>query len=64
MKSSGLKAETECFTVAAQDQSLTTRAYRNKILNNGTDPKCRLYHEEDETAGHILAECTALPKTE
>ena len=34
LKSAGLKAETEGLLVAAQDQSLATRSYQHRILNN------------------------------
>ena len=37
--SSGLKAETEGFILAAQDQCLLTRNYQANILYNGIDPK-------------------------
>ena len=50
--------------MAAQDQSLATRAYRNKIMKDGTNPKCRMCHEFDETVDHILSGCTTLAKTE
>ena len=34
----GLKSETECFIIAAQDQCIKTNYYRNKNLKYGTDP--------------------------
>ena len=40
LRGTGLKAETEGFIMAAQDQSLFTRNYQSKIAKNGTDPKC------------------------
>ena len=39
LASSGLKSETEGFTIAAQDQSLRTRNFQANILENGSDPK-------------------------
>ena len=56
---SSLKIETEGFILAAQDQSISTRAYQSKIL---TDPNCRLCtererereREREETADHIV----------
>ena len=42
LSSSSLKEETEVFILAAQDQSIFTRAYQSRILNNGDDTDCRL----------------------
>ena len=64
LQSSGLKAETEGFIIAPQDQSLATRYYQHKILKNGTDPKCRLCHEFDESLEHIIPGCHVLAKKE
>ena len=59
-----MKGETEGFIVAAQDQSLATNNYRNKIIKDGTNPKCRLCHEYDETIEHIISGCPVLAKKE
>ena len=64
LQSSGLKAETEGFVIAAQDQSLATGYYQHKIIKNGTDPKCRLCHESDESIKHIISGCPVLAKKE
>ena len=64
LKSASLKGETEGFIIAAQDQSLATNMYRNKIIKDGTNPKCRLCHEYDETIEHITSGCPALAKKE
>ena len=48
LRNSGLKAETEGFIIAAQDQSLPTKLYQHRIINNGSDPKCRMCHNCDE----------------
>ena len=43
LKAAGLKAETEGFTITAQDQSLPTRWYQHNILTKlDVDPKCTL----------------------
>ena len=60
--SASLKGETEGFIFAAQDQSIATNNYRNKIIKDGTNPKCRLCHEYDETIEHIISGCPALAK--
>ena len=64
LKSASLKGETEGFIIAAQDQSLATNNYRNKIIKDGTNPKCRLCHEHDETIDHIISGCPVLAKKE
>ena len=64
LRSSGLKAETEGFIVAAQDQSLFTRNYQANILKNGADPKCRICEEYNETIDHIVSGCPVLRKNE
>ena len=50
--------------MAAQDQSLATRSYRNKIIKDGTDPKCRMCNNYDETIDHIVSGCPILAPTE
>ena len=64
LSSSGLKAETEGFIIAAQDQSLNTRNYQAHIIKNGTNPKCRLCDDKPETIDHIVAGCSVLAPTE
>ena len=53
LRSVGLKAETEGFIMAAQDQSLFTRNYQARIIKNGADPKCRMCEKFDETIDHL-----------
>lgn len=60
LRSSGLKAETEGFILAAQDQSLFTRNYQANILHNGADPKCRFCEERIETIDHLVSGCSIL----
>ena len=63
LKSPGLKGEIEGFMIAAQGQSLATRSYHNKIIKDGTDPKCRMCNEIEETIDHIVAGYSVLAKT-
>ena len=63
-KSGGLKSETEGFIIAAQDQAIKTNYYRCNILNDGTDPMCRIRGQYQETIDHIVAGCPELAKTE
>ena len=62
LKSGGLKSEMEGFIIAAQDQVIKTNYYRRNILNNGTDPMCRICGHYQETIGHIVAGCPELAK--
>ena len=65
LKAAGLKAETEGFMIAAQDQSLPTRWYQHKILKKpDVDPKCRLCGRFDETIDHLVSNCPELAKPE
>ena len=50
--------------IAAQDQSLTTRSYHNKIIKDGTNPKCMMCDEFEQTIDHIVVGCPVLAKTE
>ena len=54
----------EGFNIAAQDQAIKTNYYRSNILNDGTDPMCRICGQLQETIDHIVAGCPELAKTE
>ena len=64
LRSSGLKAETEGFILAAQDQSLSTRNYQANVLKNGADPKCRFCDQYTETIDHLISGCPVLAPNE
>ena len=64
LRGTGLKAETEGFIMAAQDQSLFTRNYQSKIAKNGADPKCRFCDQYDETIDHLVSGCSFLTSNE
>ena len=65
LRAAGLKAETEGFIIAAQDQSLSTRWYQHNILKKpDVDPKCRLCCRFDETIDHLVSGCPELAKSE
>ena len=65
LKAAGLKAETEGFLIAAQDQSLPTRWYQHNILNKpDVDPKCRPCGRFDETIDHLVSGYPEVAKTE
>ena len=65
LKAAGIKAETEEFIIAAQDQSLPTRWYQHNILKKPyVDRKCRLCGLFDETSDRLVSGCPELARTE
>ena len=52
------------FIIATQHQCIKTNYYRNKILRDGTDPKCRICGQFQETIDHLVSGCPELAKTE
>ena len=46
------------------DQAIKTNCYHCNILNDGTDPMCRICGQYQETIDHIVAGCPELTKTE
>ena len=48
LKSGYIKGETESTIVAAQDQAISTNYFKNKILKEETESKCRLCKQHDE----------------
>ena len=60
----GLKAETEGFIMAAQDQNVYTRNYQAIIIKNGVDPKSRMYDHYDETVNHLVSGCPVIGPNE
>ena len=47
LSSSSLKRENDGFFLAARDQSISTREYQSRILNNRADPNYRLRTERE-----------------
>ena len=64
LRSAGLKAETEGFIVAAQDQALFTRNYQANVIHNGADDKCRFCNKSTETIDHLVSGCSILASNE
>ena len=50
--------------MAAQDQSLFTRNYQAKIIENGADPKCRFHEKFEETVDHLVSGCPIMTPNE
>lgn len=52
----GLKAETEWFIMAAQDQKQEyTRDYQARIIKNGADLIFRIYDQYDEIVDDLVS---------
>ena len=64
LKSCGLKAETKGLIIAAQDQTLPTKAYHHHIIKDGKDPQSRICNKYQETVDHVVSGCPGLGKTE
>jgi len=47
LKSGDITGETENTTVAAQNQAISTNYFKNKILKEETDSKCRLCKQHE-----------------
>jgi len=47
LKSGDIKGETESTIVAAQDQAISTNYFKNKILKEETESKCRLCKQHE-----------------
>jgi hypothetical protein len=52
LKYGDIKGETESTIVAAQDQTISTNYFKNKILNKEIENKCRLCKQHEETIDH------------
>ena len=63
-KSGDIKGETESKIVAAQDQAISTNYFKNKILKQETESKCRLCKQHEETTDHLTSQCPILAKNE
>jgi hypothetical protein len=55
LKSGQIKGETESPIVAAQDQAISTHSFKNKILKEAMDRKCRLCKQHEETIDHLTS---------
>jgi len=64
LKSGDIKGETESTIVAAQDQVISTNYFKNKILKEETESKCRLCKQYEETIDHLTSGCPILAKNE
>ena len=61
LKSGDIKGETESTVVAAQDQVISTNYFKNKILKQEIESKCK---QHEETIDHLTSGCPILAKNE
>jgi len=54
--------ETRSAIVAAQDQTISTNTFKNKILKEENDGKCRLCKQHEETIDNLTSGCPILAK--
>ena len=64
LKSGDIKGETESKIVTAQDQAISTNYFKNKILKEENECKCRLCKQQEETIDHLTLGCPILVKNE
>ena len=53
LKYGDIKGETESTMVAAQDQTISTNYFKNKILKEEIESECRLCKQHEETIDHL-----------
>ena len=59
-----IRVNTEALIMAAQEQSLNTRAVAREIYHTVQDPRCRLCKQYAETVAHIISGYSKLAGTE
>jgi len=64
LKSGDIKGETESTIVTGQDQAISTNSFKNKILKEEIENKCRLCKQHEETIDHLTSGCPILAKNE
>ena len=62
LKSGDIKGETESTIVATQDQAISTNYFKNKILKEENESKCRLCKQHEETIDHLTSGFPILAK--
>ena len=64
LKSGDIKRETESTVVAGQDQAISTNCFKNIILKEETDIKCRLWQKHEGTIDHLTSSRPIMAKNE
>jgi hypothetical protein len=54
----------ESTIVRTQDQAISTNVFKNKILKEEVDSKCRLCKQHEEAIDHLTSGCPILAKNE
>jgi IS30 family transposase len=62
LKFENIKGETESTIGAAQGRAISTNYFKNKILKQEVDSKCRLCKQHVETIGRLISGCPILAK--
>ena len=62
LKSGDIKGETESTTGTAQDKTISANYFKNKILKEEIEYKCRLCKQHEETSDHLTLGCSNLVK--
>ena len=60
LNKSNIRSNTEALIMAAQEQTLNTRAVAHEIYNTVQDPRCRLCKQHAETMAYIISGCSKL----
>jgi len=64
LKSGDINGETESTIVEAQDQTISTNYFKNKIFKEEIESKCRLCTKLEKTIEHFTSGCPILAKNE
>ena len=64
LKFGDIKGETGSTTVATYHQAISKNYFKNNILKEETDSKCRLCRQHEETVDHLISRCPILAKNE
>jgi len=64
LKSGDIKGETESTVVSAQDQTISTNYFKNKIFKEEIECKCRLCTQHEGTIDHLTSGYPILAKNE
>jgi hypothetical protein len=64
LKSGDIKGQTESIIVEAQDQAISKNYFKNKILKQEIESKCRLCKHHEETTDHLTSGCPILAMNE
>jgi len=64
LKYGDIKGESVSTIVITQDQAISTNYFKNKILKEEIESKCRLFKQHEGTINHLTLGCLILAKNE